>query len=422
MVLTQFFETIRQRISRPLQYYEDICVRCGACVDACHFYRYSKNPAHIPAYRMMLVKKLNQSGLNGSGSLLNWYRESRQADDPMADELQQAMWECTGCRRCSVFCPFDLDTALLVSSGRYALSQEGLGPQMVAEIGNAEVSKGEIIDAIKGFYIEQTKELEKRLQEEFAPGLQIPVEKEDARVLYVPLVGDHATVPMAKIFHAAGEDWTLSLFTATNHSFFVGDMEKAKQAANWIVQEARRLGVKSVVYPECGHATRLVTQYFDAWFGEEIADLERISVVELVASYLADGKIRVEPGTFDTPLTYHDPCNIGRNVGLFEEPRTMIQAVATDFRELAPNRELNWCCGGGGGLIAEPEMQQVRMKAGRPKVDQIRESGAQWVATTCENCKTQLEDLNEHYELGIEVKGVIDLVADALILGGLAHK
>jgi Fe-S oxidoreductase len=416
-MLTRFIETIRQRISRPLQYYEDICVRCGACIEACHFYAVSKDPAHIPAYRMMLVKKLTQSGASGNKPPLDWYREFWGRDERMANELQRAMWECTGCRRCAVFCPFNLDTALLVSAGRFSLLQEGLGPEMIAEIGNAEVSKGEIIDVVKEFYLDQVKALEKRLQDEFAPGLQIPVEKEKARVLYVPLVGEHAVVPVAKVFHAAGEDWTLSLFTATNHSFFVGDMAKAQQAAHYIVEEARRLGVKAIVYPECGHATRTLLHYFENWFGEEVADMERISIVQLVASYLQEGRIRLRPGAFDIPLTYHDPCNLGRNGGIYEEPRMLLRAVATDFRELTPNRALNWCCGGGGGLIAAvDEMEEVRMKAGQPKVEQIRRSGAQWVVTACENCKTQLGDLNEHYELGVEIKGVVDLVADALIL------
>jgi len=415
-MLTRFIETIHQRISRPLQYYQDICVRCGACIDACHFYVVSKDPAHIPAYRMMLAKKLVQGGTSQQGAALGWYREFWGSDDRMVAELQRAMWECTGCRRCAVFCPFDLDTGLLVSAGRFSLLQEGLGPEMIAEIGNAEVSKGEIIESIKEFYLEQVKELEARLQKQFDPGLQIPVEKEGAQVLYVPLVGEEAIIPMAKIFHAAGEDWTLSLFTATNHSFFVGDMAKAKQAAHWIVKEARRLGVKSIVYPECGHATRTLFQYFDAWFGEEVADLKRMSVVQLLASYLAEGKIHVQPAAFEIPLTYHDPCNLGRNAGIYEEPRALIRAVATDFRELNPNRALNWCCGGGGGLIAEPKMREVRMRAGWPKVEQIRQTGAKWVVTACENCKTQLRDLNEHYELGIEIKGVVDLVADTLIL------
>jgi Fe-S oxidoreductase len=232
----------------------------------------------------------------------------------------------------------------------------------------------------------------------------------------VPLVGEHAVIPLAKIFYAAGEAWTLSMFTATNHSFFTGDMAKSKQAANWIVQEAKRLGVKVLAYPECGHATRTVLSYFEDWYGSDIADIERINVVQLTAQYLAEGKIKVKPGTFTTPLTYHDPCNLGRNAGIFAEPRALLNSVATDFRELSPNRELNWCCGGGGGLIAEPSLLQARMQGGKPKVEQIKKSGAEWVVTACENCKTQLEDLNAHYALGVEIKGVLDLVADALVL------
>lgn len=415
-MITQIVETLRKRLTRPLAYYLDVCVRCGACVDACHFYAYSRNPAHIPAYRVALAKKLMQNNGTNAGRLASWYLDAGGMDGRTMEELSAAMWECTGCRRCAVFCPFDLDTALMVSIGRYSLLQAGIGPEMIAEIGSAEVSKGEIIDLVKEFYIQQVKALEARLQEEFSPQLQIPVEKQGARVLYVPLVGEHAIVPAAKIFHAAGEDWTLSMFTATNHSFFVGDMAKAKQAANWIVQEARRLGVKVIAYPECGHATRTLLSFFDGWFGEEVAGIQRVNVLELVAQYYQQGRIRVRAGAFDTPLTYHDPCNLGRNAGLFEEPRMLLRAVAKDFRELTPNRELNWCCGGGGGLIAAPDMKDVRMRAGRKKVEQIQRTKAQWVVTACENCKTQLRDLSEHYQLGVEIKGVIDLVADALVV------
>ena len=112
-MLTQFIETIRQRINRPLQYYEDICVRCGACIEACHFYAVSENQVHIPAYRTMLIKKLAQSD---GGTFSNWYRESRKKNKRAVAELEQALWECTGCRRCAVYCPFDLDTALVISA------------------------------------------------------------------------------------------------------------------------------------------------------------------------------------------------------------------------------------------------------------------------------------------------------------------
>ncbi|MGD2148617.1 MAG: (Fe-S)-binding protein [Anaerolineae bacterium] len=420
-MLERFTEALRGRISRPLQYYEDICVRCGACADACHFYAVSSDPAHIPAHRMMLAKKVLQQAESGDGKLTRWYRDIVENEERTADRLRHAMWDCTGCRRCAVFCPLDLDTGLLVGAGRYSLLQEGLGPEMIGEIGDAEISKGEIIDAIKDFYVDQMKELETRLRQEFSPDLRITVGRQGARVLFVPLVGEEAIVPAARIFHAADEDWTLSLFTATNHSYFTGDMAKAKEAANWIVQEALRLGVQAIVYPECGHATRTLLYYFDNWFGDATAGIERLSIVKLLASYLSQGRITVRSDTFDVPLTYHDPCNIGRNGGMYEEPRSLIRSVSTNLRELNPNRDLNWCCGGGGGLIAAmEEMDEIRLKAGRPKAEQIRETGAEWVVTACENCKTQLADLNDHYGLGVEIKGVADLVADALVLPSAA--
>ena len=132
---------------------------------------------------------------------------------------------------------------------------------------------------------------------------------------------------------------------------------------------------------------------------------------------LTEGRIKVTPDVFDTALTYHDSCSLGRSSGMYEEPRELIHSVATNYREMTPNRVLNWCCGGGGGLIAAAEDKfEMRMQGGLPKVQQIRETGAEWVVTACENCKTQLEDLNEHFELGVEIKGVIDLIADSLIL------
>ncbi len=416
-MLNQFVETMRDRFNRPIQYYADICVRCGSCADACHFYAISQDPAHIPAQRMALIKQALEASNASRSKLAEWYYELPRNDAVLAAQLEKALWDCTGCRRCAVFCPFDLDTGLLVGTARYAILKEGIGPEIIAEIGDSEVAKGEIIDFVKDFFLEQVGELEAQLQREFHPDLTIPVGKEGANMLYVPLVGEHAIIPAAKIFYAAGESWTLSMFTATNHSYFVGDGAKAKQAAQWIVEEAKRLGVKAIVYPECGHASRTLFSYFESWFGDEIAGLERLNIVPLTYDYLKQGRIQIKPNLFDTPLTYHDSCSLGRSGGMYDEPRELIHAVATDYREMTPNRELNWCCGGGGGLIAAADEKfERRMQGGLPKVQQIRQTGARWVITACENCKAQLEDLNKHYELNIEIKGVIDLIADALIV------
>ena len=98
---------------------------------------------------------------------------------------------------------------------------------------------------------------------------------------------------------------------------------------------------------------------------------------------------------------------------MLEEPRAVLRRLTPDFVEMQPNREQNWCCGGGGGLVAMGE-QEFRMKSARVKAEQMKASGAAAICTACENCHTQLTDLNGHYGLGMKVESLTDLVAHAL--------
>jgi Fe-S oxidoreductase len=245
------------------------------------------------------------------------------------------------------------------------------------------------------------------------PEADIPVDKEGARMLYVALSGEHSILPAAHIFHEAGEDWTLSLWGAANYGYFLGDGVKAQKIAGRIVDEAKRLGVEEVVNTECGHAYRVLEFFYEAWSGEKLP-FKVVHILEVIERYLSEGRISVERGITET-VTYHDPCQFGRNGGIFEQPRAIIRALAPDFREMTPNRERNWCCGGGGGLVAIPEMEELRLKSGLKKVEQIERTQASVVATSCENCRLQLEDLDKKHELGIRVVPVMELVADALV-------
>jgi Fe-S oxidoreductase len=92
----------------------------------------------------------------------------------------------------------------------------------------------------------------------------------------------------------------------------------------------------------------------------------------------------------------------------------VIRSLTDNFVELTPNRENNWCCGGGGGLVALGE-KEFRMASGKVKADQMKASGAEVICTACENCHTQLTDLTEHYGLGMKVEFLSRLVANALI-------
>ncbi|MBI5606478.1 MAG: hypothetical protein HY879_24355, partial [Deltaproteobacteria bacterium] len=74
------------------------------------------------------------------------------------------------------------------------------------------------------------------------------------------------------------------------------------------------------------------------------------------------------------------------------------------------------CCGGGGGFVALGEENlDFRMKSAKVKVDQVNKTGAKILTTACENCHTQLSNLNDHYQMGVEVKFLSSMVADALV-------
>lgn len=137
------------------------------------------------------------------------------------------------------------------------------------------------------------------------------------------------------------------------------------------------------------------------------------SIAEIMAEYIKENTVKLDPSRNPGTVTYHDPCQLGRNGGIYEEPRTILNKVVNDFRELTPNREYNWCC--EGGLVAIPEFKELRMKTGMKKVEQIRETKANIITSMCENCRLQLIDLNDHYKLGLEVTSLSDLMANAII-------
>jgi Fe-S oxidoreductase len=143
--------------------------------------------------------------------------------------------------------------------------------------------------------------------------------------------------------------------------------------------------------------------------------------VEVIADYLQRGLLKLDPTANPEPITYHDSCNLGRKGGVLEEPRRIMKAVSTNFIEMTPNREEAYCCGGGSGLVANPDVFDLRMLAGKPKLEQVQRTGATIVAAACENCRLQLGELSSHYGAGFGVTAIADLVVKAMRLPG-AHQ
>jgi Fe-S oxidoreductase len=283
-------------------------------------------------------------------------------------------------------------------------------------LADAAIEKGRDPSFFKEMFLEQIREMEEQLRDITGdPAATIPVEKQGAKILYVPLAGAHTILPPAVVFNAAKEDWTLSIFEAANYGVFLADMSRAQAVARRIVDEANRLGVKEIVVAECGHAYASYRWDVPNWFAGEF-DFRVRSLIEMLAEYIQEGKIKVDPTAIPESITYHDSCNLARNGGLIEEPRYVLSKIASDFREMTPNKAEALCCGGGGGLVALAEHAERRIAAGKPKADQIKKTGARVVVAACENCRLQIGDLNEHYNLDVKITAITDLVVRAMRL------
>jgi Fe-S oxidoreductase len=309
------------------------------------------------------------------------------------------------------YCPFGIDTQQVMSIAKLLLVGADREPKLLAMLADMSIAKGETVEETRASFDEAVKNLAPEV-EQLWPGTPgkpaVPLGVEGAGVLYVALAGKHSIIPAAAIMNAAGESWTLSAFEAVNFAAFVGDPQKTQAIARRIVDEAVRLKVKEVAIVECGTAFRVLKQMTGRH------PFKVVAFVELIARYLREGRIRLDSSKLQGRLTYHDPCQIARNGGVIEEPREVIRKLTKDFVELQPNRENNWCCGGGGGLVAMGE-KDFRMKSSRVKAEQVKATGAAVICTACENCHSQLSDLNEHYGLGMRVEFLSRLVADALV-------
>ena len=401
------------KLNEAMRFYLETCTRCGVCTDACHVHASMGQVKYIAAYRGEIVRRLYKKYFKGRGKVWPSVGEARELSEMALEELYEAAYSCTGCRRCMVYCPFGIDTQMLMSIAKLLLVGAESEPEILSLLADTSIEKGKSIDLFKDGFMEGIKRLEAEVVAKWqieAGATAIPVDVEGADLLYVALAGAHSIIPAAAIFNAAGQSWTLSFFEAVNFGAFVGDPTKTKLILDRIVNEARRLKVKEVCICECGTAYRVMKQLT----GKQPFKVS--SITEVHARYIREGRINLDKAKLDGAVTYHDPCQIARNAGVIDEPRYILRHLTDDYRELADEPRYNWCCGGGGGLVAMGEdTLDFRMKSARVKVDQVNATGAKVLATACENCHAQLSNLNDHYKMDVEVKFLSSMIADALI-------
>jgi len=412
-------EVIRQKLEAAkgarMKLWLEMCAHCGLCADSCFFYlAHDNDPTYMPSYKV--VQTLGEM-----------YRRKGNVDRKFLEEAHDVVWgKCTMCRRCSMYCPFGIDMATMIAVARGVCNSQGVVPEGLQRAVNNYVESGNQMGMKLEDWVETLEWMATETAEEIA-GLEIPLDKEGANILYTvnarePMYYPQDIAMAAKIFTLAGEDWTVSSdgWDDTNLAMFAGDAKVMAQVAKNTYDAAIRLKAKHIMITECGHAYRSLRYEAPYWLGypDGQPPVPVIHSVEVFARYLQEGRIRIDPAhRIKEPVTYQDPCSHSRNGNLAEYGRYLVRQLADDFREMTPNREHNHCCGGGGGFIPMgPPFKKRRIQSGKVKAEQIRATGAKLVITPCHNCFDQIRDLSKEYDLGVSVKSFKELITEMMII------
>lgn len=393
------------------------CVRCGLCGTSCMYALALKEAKFYPTHKVAMVNALYRRYFTPEGKIAPWLFGAKKLTPAYIDEMVDVLFGgCTMCGRCVAHCSIGVDIPYLVRKGREMLAVMGRVPTSLQSTVDAALNTGnnmgiptaEFVDTVE--WMAEEEEVEIPLD---APGKDVMYTVNPREPKFFPL----SIAAMAKVFQAAGESWTLptKYYDVTNYGFFSGNNAHATQLARNLYDQAHQLHVKRLVLGECGHGARA-----SRWEGPNLLnksyDFDTITVVELMGEYIRSGRITLDKTLNTKKYTLHDPCNLVRNGGLFKELRFVVKSAVTDFVEMVPHGADNYCCGGGGGQLAMSEYNERRLAIGGLKADQIRATGAQVVITPCHNCVDQLMQINHHYKLGVEIKTVAEVVADALVL------
>ncbi|RMG92767.1 MAG: (Fe-S)-binding protein [Chloroflexi bacterium] len=422
--LTAFAAILRHSNYRfLLDLYARTSTKCGRCAVACQVYQASGDPRDVPCYRTNLLLDIYRRHFTPTGWLQSRFSGSRPLTEETIDEMAELFYRCTACRRCKIECPLGIDHGLMARLGRYILSEIGIAPKgLVVSVREQLEGKTGNTSAIPLVaLIDNLEFLAEEIEEDKGVAVQFPVDQQNAEYIFFPAVSDYlmeadTLMGNAAVLHAANISWTIGsqYFDGINYGLFFNDWI-LERIIKKMIAEARRLNAEKILVGECGHAARTAKQFISTFGGKDAPPV--VSVLEVTAQAIQQGKIQLDPDAIQERVTYHDPCNIARSGWLVKQPRQILRSFIKNFVEMQPNGTANYCCGGGGGLAALDETHDFRMQVvGKTKAEQVRATGADIIATPCANCKKQLREIADYYKLPVQVVGVHDLVFRAIKL------
>jgi len=423
----------------PFEMSMEHCARCQTCSEACHIYEESgHNELYRPLYRSEILRRIyfkyvkKQSTKVHGDIELNWDVVAR---------LIELSYRCNLCRRCAQTCPIGVDNGLLSREIRKIASQEmGITARELHKDGSVlQLTAGSSTGMTPLVVKDNLEFIDEDTSERVGFEVTTPWDVEGADILLIHNAGEIMSWPenpgaFAVLFNAAGLSWTLSseiaAYDAINYGVWYDDIQFARVAVKH-AEAARKLGVNRIVLGECGHAHKALTVIADKVLTGDL-NIPRESAITVMLEILRSGKVAVDPGRNDFPVTLHDPCNMVRLMGIVSPQREILHQVLPPgrFREMTPHGVDNYCCGGGSGfaIMSGHNFADWRHHlSGRKKFRQILDAFAnepmgpdhpKYVCAPCSNCKGQIRDIFAYYDAwekaGIYYGGLVELIVNAM--------
>jgi Fe-S oxidoreductase len=429
---------------RSLAVFLDSCVKCGACTDKCHYYLGTSDPKNMPVARQDLFRKVYRRKFTFAGKYFPKLVGAVDLTEEVLNDWYSYFHQCSQCRRCSVYCPYGIDTAEISMAAREVMDSIGVGQKNCNEIIAKLYKIGNNLGLPQPALLNTLEGLEEDIEEETGVTVRLPLDVKGADVLVVTPSADFFAEPhvdglmgYAKVFHEAGISWTLSSHAseAANFGMFIGSYENMRKVSLRIREAALDLGVKRIIFGECGHAWRVAYSFLNTLAGPFDFLDPKYPVPQHIMEFTHD-LIQRDALTLDKSanddmvLTYHDSCNVARASrmgpkpgGQFILPREVIKASCNHFYDMPQDtiHEATYCCGGGGGLLTD-DLMELRVKGALPRMEALKHvvenHGVTHMAAICAICKSQFAKVMPYYGFQMDsIVSVHHLVSNAIVLG-----
>ena len=356
----------------------EACTRCGECIETCPTFFEARNEEIHPLNKVSQTKRFWKADHLG---LLARLFGIRTATEQELASYSQGVYQCTLCGRCHEVCPVQIDTRSLWISMREQLVDWELHPDAMDHLQEVVTTYYNISGDPNRERLGWTANMEAP-----PPGID---RRTGAEVIY--FVGCVASfypmvysVPQSfsSVMQRAGVDYTTmggDEYCCGFPLIIAGMGRSAREMMVHNVEAARALGAKKVVTacPSCYHTWKhTYPEHLREPLGFEV-----LHETEFLADLLLAGSFELRPA--EKVVTYHDPCDLGRNSGIYDAPRAILESIpGLDLVEMADNRASALCCGGGGDV--EMADAGVARAVALRRMLQAQETGAELIVTACQ--------------------------------------